>query len=102
MKPSDLKALAEELTAHMVAKGVRSMKLGSSGAAQAMDGSWHIELELDPAAQHLNFPTTERETLSPKPAGECPVAGCEGRGGWLGTAYCRGHFQAELRGNRVS
>lgn len=108
MTPTELKALAAELTDHMVAKGVRHMKLGGSPPVQGigsavLGGSWHLEIELDPAAQVLaqGIPL-EREAPKAKPPGECAAPGCEAKGGWLGTAYCRGHFQAELRGQRSS
>lgn len=97
--PAELKSLAVELTEHMADKGVRSLKLGSSGPHQE-GGGWHLELELDPAAQVIrdNAQATERPEVKPKPDGECPVAGCEKRGGHMGQRWCSGHFQAALRG----
>lgn len=94
MKPHELKALAVELTDHMAKRGVRRIALSANGCS--------LEVELDPAAQVLNADPVEREQPAPKPPGECAATGCEGKSGWLGTPYCRGHFQAELRGNRPS
>jgi hypothetical protein len=106
LTPAELKALAFELTEHMADKGVRHMKLGGSpghngqlGGA-AFGGSWHLELELDPAAQLIRASAEEvtRADPKPKPDGECPVVGCEKRGGHMGQRWCAGHFQAALRG----
>lgn len=92
MTPAELKALAVELTEHMAEKGVRRARL------QTLD--WKLELELDPAAQVIRASAddTARIEPKPKPDGECPVVGCEKRGGHMGQRWCAGHFQAALRG----
>ena len=105
LTPAELKALAVELTEHMAENGVRTLKLGCSEIPSGIGGAafregWHIELELDPAAQVIrdNAQATERIEPKPKPDGECPVVGCEKRGGHMGQRWCPGHFQAALRG----
>jgi hypothetical protein len=87
----ELQALLSELTAHMVSKGVRRVKLAS-------EQGWNLEIELDPAAQFLNADSTERIEPKPKPPGECRSPGCEKKGGHMGQPWCPGHFAAQLRG----
>jgi hypothetical protein len=87
-------ALVDELTERMVTHGVRRVVL---------DG---IELELDPAAQYINrgdsSGSSDTAPPSPKVAGECIVASCKEKGGWLSTGFCREHFRAEIRNPRGS
>lgn len=97
--PAELKSLAAELTEQMVSKGVRRLSLEFGGALPAYP-SWKLELELDPAAQVIRASADETQRIEPKPKpdGECPVVGCEKRGGHMGQRWCAGHFQAALRG----
>ena len=46
----------------------------------------------------FNVNEVTRADPKPKPDGECPVVGCEKRGGHMGQRWCAGHFQAALRG----
>jgi hypothetical protein len=96
--PEQLKSLAAELTEQMAEKGVRKLRIESE--AYGTDRGWKLELELDPAAQVIRASAEEvtRADPKPKPDGECPVVGCEKRGGHMGQRWCSGHFQAALRG----